>query len=40
MGGFFGATSNRDVVLDCEYELDDIEVEIENELYIVKVVKI
>lgn len=31
---------NRDVVLDCEYELDDIEVEIENELYIVKVVKI
>lgn len=27
------------VVLDCEYELDDIEVEIESELYIVKIVK-
>jgi hypothetical protein len=29
----------RDVVLDCEYELDDIEVEIESELYIVKIIK-
>ena len=29
----------RDVVLDCNYELDDIEVEIESELYIVKFVK-
>ncbi len=27
------------VVLDCEYELDDIEVEIKSELYIVKIVK-
>ena len=30
---------NRDVVLDCEYELDDIEVEIDSELYIVKIIK-
>lgn len=29
----------NEVVLDCEYELDDIEVEIESELYIVKVIK-
>lgn len=28
-----------DITLDCEYELDDIEAEIENELYIVEVVK-
>ena len=28
-----------DIVLDCEYELDDIEVEIESELYIVKLIK-
>lgn len=33
------ADGKRDVVLDCEYELDDIEVEIDSELYIVKVVK-
>lgn len=33
------ADSTKDVVLDCAYELDDIEVEIENELYIVKVIK-
>ena len=33
------AEGDRDVVLDCEYELDDIEVEIESELYIVKIVK-
>lgn len=33
------ADGKVDVVLDCEYELDDIEVEIENELYIVKVIK-
>lgn len=33
------ADGTRDVVLDCEYELDDIEVEIENELYIVKIIK-
>lgn len=30
---------NIDVVLDCEYELNDIEVEIESELYIVKIIK-
>ena len=30
---------NTDVVLDCEYELDDIEVEIDKELYIVNIVK-
>lgn len=29
----------NEVVLDCEYELDDIEVEIESELYIVKIIK-
>lgn len=34
------ADGKVDVVLDCVYELDDIEVEIENELYIVKVIKI
>lgn len=28
-----------DITLDCEYELDDIEVEIENELYIIEVIK-
>lgn len=33
------ADKTRDITLDCEYELDDIEVEIENELYIVKVIK-
>lgn len=33
------ADGNRDVVLDCEYELDDIEVEIEAELYVVKIIK-
>lgn len=33
------ADGNHDVVLDCEYELGDIEVEIDGELYIVKVVK-
>lgn len=33
------ADGNTDVVLDCEYELDDIEIEIESELYIVKIVK-
>ena len=27
---------NRDVVLDCEYEISDIEVEIDDELYVVK----
>ena len=33
------ADGTRDVVLDCEYELGDIEVEIDGELYIVKVVR-
>jgi hypothetical protein len=33
------ADGKRDVVLDCEYELDDIEVEIDFELYIVKIIK-
>ena len=28
-----------DITFDCEYELDDIEVEIDSELYIVKVTK-
>ena len=33
------ADGNTDIVLDCEYELDDIEVVIENELYIVNIIK-
>lgn len=33
------ADGKHDVVLDCEYELGDIEVEIEGDLYCVKVVK-
>lgn len=33
------ADGNTDIVLDCAYELDDIEVEIERELYIVHIVK-
>lgn len=33
------ADGKRDVTLDCAYELDDIEVEINSELYIVKIVK-
>lgn len=33
------ADGSRDVVLDCEFELDDIEVEIESELYIVRIIK-
>lgn len=32
------ADGKRDVVLDCEYELDDIEVEIEDELYCVNII--
>lgn len=34
------ADGNTDITLDCEYELDDIEVEIESERYIVEVLKI
>ena len=30
---------NTDVTLDCEYELDNIEVDIEGETYIVEVKK-
>ena len=33
------ADGKKDVVLDCEYEFDDIEVEIDSELYIVNVIK-
>lgn len=33
------ADGNTDVVLDCAYELDDIEVAIESDTYIVKVIK-
>lgn len=33
------ADKTRDIVFDCEYELDDIEIEIDSELYIVKIVK-
>ena len=33
------ADRTRYVTLDCEYAIDDIEIKIENELYIVKVVK-
>lgn len=33
------ADGQSDIVLDCEYELDDIEVEIDEELYIIKVIK-
>ena len=33
------ADEKTDIVLDCKYELDDIEVEIESELYIVKIIK-
>lgn len=33
------ADGSKDVVLDCGYELNDIEVEIYGELYIVKVIK-
>lgn len=33
------ADQTRYITLDCTYELDDIEVEIENELYIVKIIK-
>jgi hypothetical protein len=33
------ADGRRDIVLDCEYELDDIEFEVNGELYIVKIIK-
>lgn len=33
------ADEKRDIVLDCEYELDDIEFEVDGEWYSVKVVK-
>jgi hypothetical protein len=34
------ADGNTDVVLDCAYELDDIEVEIESNIYVVTIVKV
>ena len=34
------ADGTTDIVLDCEYELGDIEVEIESELYIVRIAQI
>ena len=34
------ADGNIDIVLDCEYELGDIEVEIESELYVIKLIRI
>ena len=33
------ADGTHDVTLDCEYELDDIEVEIDGELYLVNIIK-
>ena len=33
------ADGNTDVTLDCEYELDNIEVDIEGETYIVEIIK-
>lgn len=33
------ADESLDIILDCKYELDDIEAEIANELYIVKIIK-
>ena len=33
------ADGKQDVILDCEYELDDIEVEINSELYVVRIVR-
>lgn len=33
------ADGNIDVTLDCEYELDNIEVDIEGETYIVEIIK-
>lgn len=36
---WMSADGETSVVLDCAYELDDIEVEIDSELYIVKIIK-
>ena len=33
------ADGKIDIVLDCTYELDDVEVEIDSELYIIKLIK-
>lgn len=33
------ADGNTDLTLDCEYELDNIEVDIEGETYIVEIIK-
>lgn len=34
------ADGKRDIVFDCEFELGNIEFEVDNELYIVEIVKI
>ncbi len=31
--------ARKEIILDCEYKLGDIEVEIDSELYVVKVIK-
>lgn len=33
------ADEETDVVLDCEYKLDDFEFEVDGELYVIKIVK-
>ena len=33
------ADGKHDVVFDCDYELGDIEVEIDSEIYVVKIIK-
>lgn len=36
---WMSADGETSVILDCTYELDDIEVEIDSELYIVRIIK-
>lgn len=36
---WMSADGETSVILDCAYELDDIEVEIDSELYVVKIIK-
>lgn len=36
---WMSANSETSVILDCAYELDDVEVEIDSELYVVKIIK-
>ena len=33
------SSGNRDIVFDCEYELDDIELEVDGEWYFVEIIK-